>query len=1062
MIGSRCMAKDIFFKSITDKDIITNIIEILSKYLKHKNNQLISVACSGIGGMARYKPLPIPEENKTITKKSILNELISQLKNTNNQVVERILFCLGDICLGDSSFESQIIESIFSLARCKQEDILFTAGETFACIASKWNSKLSQNRLLPNEKLSEFNLNFSDEPMNTILTLVIKKYVLSSQPDEQVAGSIWLLCLIQFSGKNPKIQENIQSIQRGFTYMLSSTNEVIQEVGSRGLVLVYEHGTQESKKQLVSSLVSTLSSGNKSQIKKSNQSELFPEGLLGKTPGDNSKLTTYKELSSLASELGKPELMYKFMNLASHHQLWSSRKGAAFAATTLASSEAKEQLKEYLPSLVPKLYRCSYDPNSRIAQAMNDVLKALLVENKSLDPYWDKIVDELTEGMGSRQWRVRQACCTALADGLSGRSFDQITNHLDRIYYMLFRVIDDIKESVALEALKCSKTLTRLSIQLCDPQYTSETDAKAALSISLKFLLEKGLVSESKPVQLYSLDSIHKLCKASQYLISPHVPLLAQVLIENLSFFEPMEFNYLQQKTEEYGITKDQLENARLAFSNSMPMNDTLDICAKYVTNDNVRDLCSNLFTLISNGIGLPTQAGTVKFLTNITRQHPELIKKYSGKLMNKLLTKLTDSSTILRKLYASTIAYLANLTSKKSFFEFLKKLKEFYFTNSTSANNVKILRHSVGLCFLELTSRASNRLAEFNIDCIPLVFFGTCDTSSDEIKKLFENIWIEMGAHSSDRLFIHEIIQLIENSWESSSWILRQQGFNVTKKLADRVGSSLSSNVIQLLELLLNQLKEKRIWKGKEDVFPAISSVCKACKDKIEADDLITSDNSFQLTPKNIIFSILEESKRTSSTAKEYQRRALHSIAELLECFCPPLDIFSTIFPYIKSLIDNINKSHDGNSFISSQLDPKKRAEEEKENSLEKARNKLIQAECFRILGASWPIQFVTQEKFMSDVLHLFVSELNIANWNAKIKILSALELFIHRIFIPIGVSDDNPSLFTTDTIKTLLVAIKPSVNDSKYQIVRESALKTLKELVIRLKGTFLFSIVF
>ena len=37
-------------------------------------------------------------------------------------------------------------------------------------------------------------------------------------------------------------------------------------------------------------------------------------------------LSTYKELCSLASDLNKPELVYKFMHLANHNALWNSRK----------------------------------------------------------------------------------------------------------------------------------------------------------------------------------------------------------------------------------------------------------------------------------------------------------------------------------------------------------------------------------------------------------------------------------------------------------------------------------------------------------------------------------------------------------------------------------------------------------------------------------------------------------------------------------------------------------------------------------------------------------------
>ena len=53
--------------------------------------------------------------------------------------------------------------------------------------------------------------------------------------------------------------------------------------------------------------------------------ELFDKGDLGKTPQGGS-ISTYKELCSLASDLNKPDLVYKFMHLANHHAIWNSKK----------------------------------------------------------------------------------------------------------------------------------------------------------------------------------------------------------------------------------------------------------------------------------------------------------------------------------------------------------------------------------------------------------------------------------------------------------------------------------------------------------------------------------------------------------------------------------------------------------------------------------------------------------------------------------------------------------------------------------------------------------------
>lgn len=227
---------------------------------------------------------------------------------------------------------------------------------------------------------------------------------------------------------------------------------MIQEVASKGLVFVYETGDEEMKKQLVDGLMDTLSSGKKG-FKLSKDSELFPKETLGKAP-DGGSLSTYKELSSLANEMGKPELVYKvtsssfvlrkFMNLASHHSLWNSRKGAAFA-TTHIMAQAKEQLEPFLASLVPKLYRYSYDPNPRIAASMKSIFSSLVDSKKAVTQYLDKIIPELLEGLISNVWRTREGSALALSDALQGRVFDEVKDFLGEMWYRCFRVVDDVK-----------------------------------------------------------------------------------------------------------------------------------------------------------------------------------------------------------------------------------------------------------------------------------------------------------------------------------------------------------------------------------------------------------------------------------------------------------------------------------------------------------------------------------------------------------------------------------------------------------------------------------------
>ena len=47
---------------------------------------------------------------------------------------------------------------------------------------------------------------------------------------------------------------------------------------------------------------------------------MFPTGLsLTLMPG----LSTYKELCAIASDMNKPDLIYKFMQLAKHNSMWT-------------------------------------------------------------------------------------------------------------------------------------------------------------------------------------------------------------------------------------------------------------------------------------------------------------------------------------------------------------------------------------------------------------------------------------------------------------------------------------------------------------------------------------------------------------------------------------------------------------------------------------------------------------------------------------------------------------------------------------------------------------------
>lgn len=319
-----------------------------------------------------------------------------------------------------------------------------------------------------------------------------------------------------------------------FLCFLLRSQDFTQECASKGLGLVYENGDKKIKEDLLFSLVGTFTDGQAPRQTVSADTVLFDQGQLGQTP-DGASITTYKELQSLASEMNQPDLIYKFMNLANHNALWNSRRGAAFGFQSLMA-HAEKELEPFLPKLIPKLYRYQFDPNPRVNQSMKMIWRALVKDSKkAVDAHFDEIILDLIVGLGNRLWRVREASCLAVTDILQGRQLSQLYPYLNDLWRMCFRAIDDIKESVREAATATCRNLVKLTVHYCDASVVSPADGAKVMDIVIPFLLEKGLVSDAKDVQKFSLETILRVCKTGAVLLKPHVPNIVDTLLQSLS-----------------------------------------------------------------------------------------------------------------------------------------------------------------------------------------------------------------------------------------------------------------------------------------------------------------------------------------------------------------------------------------------------------------------------------------------------------------------------------------------------------------------------------------------
>jgi proteasome component ECM29 len=172
------------------------------------------------------------------------------------------------------------------------------------------------------------------------------------------------------------------------------------------MVIVYEHGDKALKDDLVRELVQSFTGNNaKMSGTVTEDTQLFEAGALPTENGQS--VTTYKDIVRLATEMGDPSLVYRFMNLASNNAIWSSRTafGRFGLGQVLADSSYLSENKKFYP----KLFRYRFDPNPNVQRSMNDIWRALVKDSNAVinDNFELIMVDLLQSVVSGREWRAR-------------------------------------------------------------------------------------------------------------------------------------------------------------------------------------------------------------------------------------------------------------------------------------------------------------------------------------------------------------------------------------------------------------------------------------------------------------------------------------------------------------------------------------------------------------------------------------------------------------------------------------------------------------------------------
>jgi len=1029
LLGKLQLGYPLNYRSILKTSTIENLYEVLVKtvieFLNVKSQIIIIGACNSLSEICKYSKNSLAfKENDSNDEcaKELLDKLVKLFNETKDaKIQESIVMTLAFLGLGTPSLANDVLENFFTIAEkmSKNVELLFTLGEAISIIIGGWNSTLMDKYIDISDVQfpMEGHSSQDDKIVETFLNKCLNDMLKSGRPNRCKIVCIWLLCIVKYTSKLPYIQERLPEIHSTFSYLLADRDEFTQEVASKGIGLVYDLGNDKVKQDLVGSLVNTLSEGRKME-KVNENTQIFNN--LGTTP-DGSQLSTYKDLLGLASDMNQPDLVYKFMNLASHNAIWNSRRGASLGFSVIMS-QARNDLLPHLPTLIPKLYRFQFDPNVKVNTAMKQVWKSLVTNPKeAIDKYFDVIIVELISSLGDRMWRTRESSCLALADLLHGRKIGQLEKYLEDLWNMTFRVLDDVKESVRVAAFSACKVLTKITVSNCDPSVVSPENGKKTMEIIVPFLLKKGLPSPAEEVRLFALNTLFKLCKTSGVLLKPHITDIISILLESLSSLEPQAINYLSFHTD----STQQLDNLRLNATKSSPIIEAVENCIEHIDDDVIKTLAPELCTLIKKSVGFPSKAGTARFVVSLTLRKPLIVKPYADNILKALASTQSDRNMTIRKLYSSSIGYIAHIASYQALSKFIKKITKQYVENDEEET-----RTMAAVVLKEISNHASDQIKDNCLKIVlPLAIFGSCDPD-ENIKNVWRDVWDDntAGSIGAMKLYMDEITNFINDNLVSNSWRVKKQAADTLVEVTKTIDSYIEKKLDVLMPTLINGLSG-RIWEGKDSMLKAFAVVIIACKNSL----LLNEESSWRAEAIKIL---LREAKKNN---KKYKRNSIYWMGEVFkELNINKFDeVCEILVPVVGGWPDEVDE------------DKMDEDEDDEDDPTEKPLKLLVTSACYKCIGTCFTKEIANEGKYNKKLAELFSSGLKTYPWNVRVAILEAIIEFLKKLEETGKLNE----LLTKDDVNTLSEGLFVCLEDGKYAVVREKAVVVLKQLVTDVK---------
>lgn len=679
--------------------LVADVYKMLDKILRETRSTLyLEAALEAFTQLFIFNVwTPALKEDEKDTTKEKLEEL-AKASVPNEKAIKALGFYSQRFDESTEAGETALktlSEFFYKLHESKSVEVHFTVAEALSVLAAGWDCRIFRRwRDMPDVEYPKV---VREKTIGVVIEAILQQ-ARSPKPSLKKASSIWLLGILEYCGHMEHVQKVLPSFHVAFRTFLSDRDELVRETASKGLSKVYELGNKDLKDDLVRDLISTFTGEKTTKAAEtglSAETELFEPGAL--PTGEGASVSTYGDIMSLASEVGDPSLVYKFMTLAKHNSIWSTRAafGGKFGLSTiLASAEVAEN-----PKIYPKLFRYRFDPNPGVRRSMNDLWASIVKKPaETVEKYFREIIEDLLQHILDKEWRVREASCAAIADLIQGRRLETYGEYLEKIWSNAFKVLDDIKESVRVAAMKLCRVLTKSMVGFVKVgSGASPKDARMVLENLMPFLLGlQGIEAKAKEVQIFAFDALMKLIKGAGTSLREFIPELVPKLLGLASTLEDERVNYLHLNADKYRLTEEKIDAIRTSAISNNPIMEAAERCLDLLDEETMKRFIPPFKNTAKRSLGFPTKIGVAKCCMMLVLKQTFLTKQYADELLKTVRAVLVDRNESASMSYAGAIGYLSRIASDKEILASVEQAKKLFFENEEE--KVRALAGSVVL----------------------------------------------------------------------------------------------------------------------------------------------------------------------------------------------------------------------------------------------------------------------------------------------------------------------------------------------------------------------------